>query len=244
VSPADPPRVSLATIALEWGRIGVTGFGGPPAHIAALRRLCVERHGWLSAQEFEDGIAATGLLPGPASTQLAIYCAWRLRGPSGALVGALCFVVPGLLVILGLSALFLEAHPPLPVLGAAAGAGAAVPAVALHAAARLLPASRRRAGDTGGWRWGCYLVAGGRRRPRSGPGSLRSWAPVASPRPCFDPTAGHIGASWRSHWGLGRARRACCPSAGWHSRSVRCRMGAVSSSSLSCSTTRSSPTTG
>src|SRR5882762_892184 len=45
VSPAEPPRVSLATIALEWGRIGVTGFGGPPAHIAALRRLCVERYG-------------------------------------------------------------------------------------------------------------------------------------------------------------------------------------------------------
>jgi chromate transporter len=161
--------VSLATIAREWARIGVTGFGGPPAHIAALRRICVERHGWLSAQEFEDGIAATGLLPGPASTQLAIYCAWRLRGPAGALVGALCFIVPGLLVILVLSALFLEARPPLPVLGAAAGAGAAVPAVALHAAVSLLPASRRRAGDSGRWRWGCYLVAGAAAAAAIGP---------------------------------------------------------------------------
>jgi chromate transporter len=152
--------VSLATIAIEWGRIGVTGFGGPPAHIALLRRLCVEREGWLSAREFEDGIAATGLLPGPASTQLAIYCAWRLRGPAGALVGALCFIGPGLLVILGLSALFLEARPPLLVVGAAAGAGAAVPAVALAAAAGLMPASRRRAGGAGRWRWGCYLGAG------------------------------------------------------------------------------------
>ncbi|HXL42290.1 MAG TPA: hypothetical protein VN986_07130, partial [Actinomycetota bacterium] len=43
VSPGDPRRVSLATIAIEWGRIGVTGFGGPPAHIGLLRRLCVER---------------------------------------------------------------------------------------------------------------------------------------------------------------------------------------------------------
>ncbi len=160
MSPGEPRRVSLATIAIEWGRIGVTGFGGPPAHIGLLRRLCVEREGWLSAREFEDGIAATGLLPGPASTQLAIYCAWRLRGPAGALVGALCFIGPGLLVILGLSALFLEAHPPLPVVGAAAGAGAAVPAVALSSAASLVPASRRRAGDAGGWRWGCYLAAG------------------------------------------------------------------------------------
>ena len=73
------PRVGLAVIAREWGRIGITGFGGPPAHIALLRRLCVDRNSWLSATEFEDGIAATSLLPGPASTQLAIFCAWRLR---------------------------------------------------------------------------------------------------------------------------------------------------------------------
>jgi len=169
VSSGEPSGVSLTTIALEWGRIGVTGFGGPPAHIAALRRLCVERYGWLSAQEFEDGIAATGLLPGPASTQLAIYCAWRLRGAAGGLVGALCFIVPGFVVILGLSALFLAARPPLTVVGAAAGAGAAVPAVALHAAVGLLPASRRRAGDSGRWRWGCYLVAGAAAAAAIGP---------------------------------------------------------------------------
>ena len=78
-----PPRESLAAIAREWGRIGCIGFGGPPAHIALLRALCVDRRQWLSAQEFEDGVATTNLLPGPASTQLAIYCAWRLRGPLG-----------------------------------------------------------------------------------------------------------------------------------------------------------------
>ena len=81
-TPARPqqPAVALATIAREWGRIGCVGFGGPPAHIALLRDLCVERRGWLTATDFEDGIAATNLLPGPASTQLAIYTAWRLRG--------------------------------------------------------------------------------------------------------------------------------------------------------------------
>src|SRR5205807_1178451 len=145
VSPGEPRRVSLATIAVEWGRIGVTGFGGPPAHIGLLRRLCVEREGWLSAREFEDGIAATSLLPGPASTQLAIYCAWRRRGPAGALVGGICFIVPGLVVILALASLFLAAHPPRLIEGAAAGAGAAVPAVAVQAAPGLLPARARRA---------------------------------------------------------------------------------------------------
>ncbi len=138
-------RVSLLTIAREWGRIGCIGFGGPPAHISLLRALCVQRRGWIAADEFEDAVAAVNLLPGPASTQLAIYCAWRLRGVAGALLGGACFICPGLVVILALAALFLSGHPPLWVRGAAAGAGAAVPVVALSAAASLVPASWRRA---------------------------------------------------------------------------------------------------
>ena len=153
--------VGLGTIAREWARIGCIGFGGPPAHIALLRRLCVEERRWIAADEFEDGIAATNLLPGPASTQLAIFCAWRLRGALGAVIGGLCFIVPGLLVIIGLSVLFLSEHPPLWVRGAAAGTGAAVAAVALHAASTLLPASRRRAHRPGQrTRWTVYLALG------------------------------------------------------------------------------------
>ena len=111
-----------------------------------VRKLCVEERGWLSAHEFEDGISATNLLPGPASTQLAILCAWRLRGRVGGLIGGICFIVPGLAIILALSAVFLAAHPPLWILGAAAGAGGAVPAVALNAALGLIPASWGRTG--------------------------------------------------------------------------------------------------
>jgi chromate transporter len=140
-------RVSLAVIAREWGRIGCVGFGGPPAHIALLRTLCVRDRRWLTGTEFEDGVAVCNLLPGPASTQLAIYCAWRLRGTAGALVGGLCFIVPGLVVILALAVLFLAARPPGWVSGAALGAGAAVPAVAVAAAVTLVPASWRRAGQ-------------------------------------------------------------------------------------------------
>src|ERR1700733_8146294 len=163
--PAAPfrPDVSLLTIAREWGRMGCIGFGGPPAHIALLRALCVDGRGWMSAREFEDGVAAANLLPGPASTQLAIFCAWRLRGPRGALVGGACFIVPGLIVILALSAVFLAAHPPVWIEGAAAGAGAAVPAVALSAAIGLVPASWRRGGAArpARARWAAFLVIGG-----------------------------------------------------------------------------------
>jgi chromate transporter len=159
----EAARVPLLTIAREWGRIGCIGFGGPPAHIALLRALCVERRGWISATEFEDGIAATNLLPGPASTQLAIFCAWRLRGRLGALVGGACFIVPGLIVILALSAVVLAAHPPLWIKGASLGADSAVPVVALAAALGLAPASWRRVGGqrAARVRWACYLVAGG-----------------------------------------------------------------------------------
>jgi chromate transporter len=155
---AAPALVPLATVLREWGRIGCIGFGGPPTHIKLLRELCVERRKWLDAREFEDAIAACNLLPGPASTQLAIFCAWRVRGRPGALAGGAAFIVPGLVVILALSALFLAGSPPLWVLGAGAGAGAAVPAVAVQAGWSLLgPSWRGRARTT---RWVAYLLAG------------------------------------------------------------------------------------
>jgi chromate transporter len=161
-APAGPPPVvppvPLSTVLREWGRIGCIGFGGPPAHIRLLRQLCVERRNWLDAREFEDAVAVCNLMPGPASTQLAIFCAWRLRGRAGALIGGGAFIVPGLIVILALSVLFVASSPPLWVLGAGAGAGAAVPAVAVQAGwSLLIPSWRHRASAV---RWPAYLAAG------------------------------------------------------------------------------------
>jgi chromate transporter len=162
-SPDARPDIPLTTIAREWGRIGCLGFGGPPTHIAMLRRLAVEREQWIDEIEFEDAIAATNLLPGPASTQLAIFCAWRLRGLPGALVGGACFICPGLAIIILLSVIFLASNPPTWIKGAALGAGAAVAPVAINAALGLVPASWRRAGDVRAHqvRWVVYAVAGG-----------------------------------------------------------------------------------
>ena len=166
---ADPGHVGLREIVREWGRIGCTGFGGPPTHIALLRRLCVNDRRWMGATDFEDAVAACNLLPGPASTQLAIYCAWRLRGRAGALVGGAGFILPGFALILALSALFLAGSPPLWVKGASAGAGAAVAAVAVQAGSSLAPASWRRMQDSGRARWVLYLVAGGAAAATLGP---------------------------------------------------------------------------
>jgi chromate transporter len=151
----------------EWGRIGCIGFGGPPTHIALLRELCVRKRSLLGDHDFEDAIAACNLLPGPASTQLAIYCAWRARGRVGALVGGAAFIVPGLVLVIALAALFLAAAPPRDVLGAGAGAGAAVAAVALRAGAALVPSSWRAAAQH--LRWLLYVAAGAAAAATVGP---------------------------------------------------------------------------
>jgi chromate transporter len=153
----------LRTVAREWTRIGVTGFGGPPAHIALLRKLVVDRMGWMDHHEFEDANAACSLLPGPSSTQLAIFCAYRVAGWPGAIVGGLGFVVPAVVLILALSVVFLSGSPPDWIRGAGAGAGAAVAAVAVRAGIDLLRPSyaRARAEDAAVVRWAAYGAAGG-----------------------------------------------------------------------------------
>ncbi len=161
--PGGAEQVPLHTVAREWGRIGVTGFGGPPAHIELLRELLVGRRAWMEEQELEDAIAACNLLPGPASTQLAIFCARRVAGWPGAVVGGLAFVLPAVAVILALSVLFLAHAPPAWVRGAGAGAGAAIAAVAVNAGSGLLRPSWKRVADDGPSaraRWVLYAVLG------------------------------------------------------------------------------------
>jgi chromate transporter len=152
----------LKVIAREWLRIGLTGFGGPPAHISLLRELVVRKERWMDPRAFEDANAACSLLPGPSSTQLAIFCAYRVGGAPGAVIGGLGFVVPAVVLVLLLSVLFLASSPPLWVRGAGAGAGAAVAAVAVRAGGELVGPSYRHAMEGLGHRlrWLAYLLAG------------------------------------------------------------------------------------
>ncbi len=140
----------------------MTGFGGPPAHIALLRELVVRRMRWMDDREFEDANAACGLLPGPASTQLSMFCAYRVAGPAGVIVGGFGFIASAVILILALSVLFLGHSPALWIRGAGAGAGAVVAAVAVQAARGLLgPSLQRVRADPGRTaRWVVYLAAG------------------------------------------------------------------------------------
>jgi chromate transporter len=134
-------RAPLSVVVREWARIGITSFGGPPAQVALLRELCVDRRRWIDAQEFEDANAATQLLPGPGGTQLAIYCAARVGGGWGGTLGGLAFILPGLVVVLAISAIALGSSPPLWIRGVGAGAAASVVAVVGEAGLSLARSS-------------------------------------------------------------------------------------------------------
>ena len=87
-------------------RIGLLGFGGPQAHIALLRSELVEGRQWATTEQFEEGLVLCEALPGPASSQMAIYLGWLQRGWLGGLISGICFLLPGLLIVLGLSELW------------------------------------------------------------------------------------------------------------------------------------------
>jgi chromate transporter len=165
-----PRHAPLSTVAREWARIGITSFGGPPAQIALLRELTVERRRWIDAREFEDANAATQLLPGPGGTQLAIYCARRVAGTAGMMLGGLAFILPGLLIVLAIAAIALSESPPLWIRAVGSGAVAAVVAVVVQAGLALGRSSLE--GHDGGARWraAAYAVLGAAATVLVGPG--------------------------------------------------------------------------
>lgn len=89
-----------------WLKIGVLGFGGPAGQIALLHREVVEQRDWIDDDEFARALSFCMLLPGPEAQQLATWLGWRLHGIRGGVAAGLLFVLPGLAVMLGLSALY------------------------------------------------------------------------------------------------------------------------------------------
>jgi chromate transporter len=90
-------------------RLGLTSFGGPAAHTAMMHDELVVRRRWLSDSEFLDLVAATNLLPGPNSTEMAIHLGRKRAGWAGFLAGGLAFITPAMIIVLALSAVYLRA---------------------------------------------------------------------------------------------------------------------------------------
>ncbi|HEY7741117.1 MAG TPA: chromate efflux transporter [Steroidobacteraceae bacterium] len=86
-----------------WLQLGFISFGGPAGQIAIMHREVVERRGWLDDRAFMHALNFCMLLPGPEALQLAIWIGWRLHGTAGGIVAGVCFIVPAMLLLLGLS---------------------------------------------------------------------------------------------------------------------------------------------
>ena len=93
-------RTPLAELATLFLRLGVTAFGGPAAHIAMMRDEVVDRRKWLTDAEFLDLLAATNLIPGPNSTEMAIHLGYRRAGLAGLALAGVCFILPAALIVL------------------------------------------------------------------------------------------------------------------------------------------------
>ncbi|HEX4205939.1 MAG TPA: chromate efflux transporter [Ktedonobacteraceae bacterium] len=99
---AASPR-HLAEVIGLFLRLGFTAFGGPAAHIALMRTEVVERRRWVSSARFVDLMGITNLIPGPSSTELAIYLGYLRAGWLGLLVAGICFIGPAMLIVLALA---------------------------------------------------------------------------------------------------------------------------------------------
>ena len=94
---------SLAELAREFLRLGFVAFGGPAAHIAMMEERFVRRLNWLSREKFLDLLGAVNLLPGPSSTELAIYLGEIRGGTLGLLVSGACFILPAAILVVVLA---------------------------------------------------------------------------------------------------------------------------------------------
>ena len=86
-----------------WLKLGFISFGGPAGQIAIMHREIVDRRRWLAEQPFMNALNFCMLLPGPEALQLAIYLGWRFHGTAGGVFAGLCFIVPAIVLLLGLS---------------------------------------------------------------------------------------------------------------------------------------------
>jgi chromate transporter len=99
VQPAATAAQNLRELAGLFLRLGLTAFGGPAAHVAIMEDELVVRRGWLSRQRFLDLIAATNLIPGPNSTEMAIHVGYLRAGFAGLLVAGTCFILPAAILV-------------------------------------------------------------------------------------------------------------------------------------------------
>jgi chromate transporter len=140
--PAIPRRVRQDVVPLSeataaWFRISLQTFGGPAGQIAVMQRALVDEKRWIGQQRFLHALNYCMLLPGPEAQQLAIYVGWLLNGTIGGLIAGTLFVLPGLVALLALSAVYVGFGSTTAVTGIFVGLAPAVLAIVVQAVIRV-----------------------------------------------------------------------------------------------------------
>lgn len=132
-----PQAVSLAEATRYWLKLGCISFGGPAGQIALMHTELVEKRHWISEQRFLHALNYCMLLPGPEATQLAIYIGWLLHRTRGGIAAGVLFVLPSLLLLIGLSWVYIEFGSLPAIAGILYGIKPAIVAIVLAAAWRI-----------------------------------------------------------------------------------------------------------
>jgi chromate transporter len=140
-STARPERVRdvvpFRSAVRAWFAISLQTFGGPAGQIAVMQRALVDERRWISQRRFLHALSYCMLLPGPEAHQLAIYVGWLLNGLRGGLVAGVLFVLPGMVALLALSAVYVGLGDTTAVAALFTGLGAAVVAIVVQAVVRV-----------------------------------------------------------------------------------------------------------
>src|SRR5437868_5186068 len=131
------PPIRFAEAFAFWLKLGFISFGGPAGQIAIMHRVMVEEKKWIDEQRFLHALNFCMLLPGPEAQKLATYVGWLLHGVRGGLAAGILFVLPGALVMLGLSLLYALGRGVPLIDGALFGIKAAVLVIVVEALIRI-----------------------------------------------------------------------------------------------------------
>jgi chromate transporter len=137
-------RPPLMPVVAYFLRLGTIGFGGPIALAGYMQRDLVERRGWLSSDEYLEGLALAQLAPGPLAAQLAIYLGYILHGLIGATVVGFAFIAPSFLMVLALAGAYVRFGGLAWMQAVFYGVGAAAIAIICRSAIKLVKTTLKR----------------------------------------------------------------------------------------------------
>ena len=130
-------RPTLGEALWVWLKVGLLSFGGPAGQIALMHRVVVDEKKWIDEPRYLHALNFCMLLPGPEATQLATYVGWLMHRTLGGLAAGILFILPGALVMLGLSLIYVLARGIPAVDGALFGIKAAVLVIVVEALVRI-----------------------------------------------------------------------------------------------------------